>query len=112
MLKAATKSFSEIAEKTRLAFENVEVEQEEDLAAHLPEDYYRSLEERCREWTRAQERDSRWVGLHEYEAACEQRGYDVSGFWGRGGGEDRPIPSFSLRLYQVFSFLRIIRHAP
>jgi hypothetical protein len=49
MLKAATKFFSEIAKKTHLAFENVEVEQEEDLAPRLPEDYYRSLEGRCRE---------------------------------------------------------------
>jgi hypothetical protein len=53
MLKAATKPFSEIVKKTRLAFENVEVEQEEDLAARLPENHYRSLEEKCREWMRA-----------------------------------------------------------
>lgn len=77
MLKAATQTFSEIAKKTRLAFENLEVEQEEDLAARLPEDHYRSLEERCQEWIRAQERDSLWMGLQEYEAACEQVGYLV-----------------------------------
>jgi hypothetical protein len=82
MLKAATKPFSEIVKKSRLAFENVEVEQEEDLAARLPEDHYQSLEERCREWMRAQERDSQWMGLQEYEVACEQRGYDINGFWG------------------------------
>jgi hypothetical protein len=82
MLRAATKTFPEIAKKTRLAFENVEVEQEEDIAARLPEDHYRSLEARCREWVKTQERDSRWMGLQEYEAACQQRGFDVSGFWG------------------------------
>jgi hypothetical protein len=76
-LKAATQTFSEIAKKTRLAFENLEVEQEEDLAARLPEDHYRSLEERCQEWIRAQERDSLWMGLQEHEAACEQVGYLV-----------------------------------
>jgi len=43
MLKTATKPFSKIVKKTRLAFENAEVEQEEDLAARLPENHYRSL---------------------------------------------------------------------
>lgn len=74
-LKAATPLFSEIAEKTRLALKGLEVKQEEELAACLSEDHYRSLEERCRKWMTAQERDSRWMGLEKYEAACEQVGY-------------------------------------
>jgi hypothetical protein len=77
MLKAATQPFSEIEKKTRLAFGNLEVEQGEDLTTRLPEDHYRSFEERYREWIRVQERDSRWMGLQEYEAACEQVGYLV-----------------------------------
>ena len=74
MLKSAAQPFSEVADKIRFAFEGLEVEQEADLPARLPEDHYRSLEERCQEWMRAQEQDSQWMGLQEYEAACEQVG--------------------------------------
>lgn len=75
MLKAAEKPFSHIADKVRVAFEGLEVEQEDDLPARLPEDHYQSLEERCREWMKVQEQDPQWMELEEYKAACEQAGY-------------------------------------
>jgi len=74
-LKTGTDTLATVAEKVSRALDAVGVEKEE-VEPPLAEEYYRSLQPKCRRWLAAQELDPRWIrSLEDYEAACEAAGF-------------------------------------
>ncbi|KAK3901610.1 putative kinase [Staphylotrichum tortipilum] len=75
MKRAGTVSFAQTAEDVRAALESLGIEVESELPPALSQGHYQALEARCREWADAQVLDPDWMGLDEFEAACEQAGF-------------------------------------
>ncbi|KAI0969623.1 hypothetical protein F4678DRAFT_463409 [Xylaria arbuscula] len=78
-LKAGTESFASIAEKVSSALNQLEIEPNEALPPHIPDQYYLSLGDRCLEWLRTQEKNSEWMERSKYKSACERVGFWCGG---------------------------------
>lgn len=65
------RSFAEVERKVRNALGPLEVEDEAELQPVSSIDYG-VVEEKCREWLKAQEQEPRWMAAFEYEEAVRE----------------------------------------